>query len=234
MKLWKNSLLLIGIFTLALSSISVCAESDPTGDVYHQIVTENNLTWELYSGEKPNIDITDISYSISGSEATVTMTVAGTIQDAETIGYYVHLAKDDTSFYQIYYFNGVGIFSGSGDYSGTWQLLESPPISSDGKSLTYTFEIDTSDPSAEYTPWGWSVELANVENQGGEAWLDYAPGTYAPWYTSGDGDVDGGENGDGDTSTDGDDGTSGGTPGFEIFALLAAVAIVFIVLKKRT
>ena len=83
MRVWeRNILLFVGIAVMLLSTLTVSAESDSTGDVWHWRVSETDWSWE-HSGGKPNIDITSVSHTITGSEATLTMTVAGTIQDSE-------------------------------------------------------------------------------------------------------------------------------------------------------
>ena len=261
MKLWRNGILIVILAVLVLSNISVSAESDPTGDIWHQTWSENKWTWGTYGGSKPNIDITDISYSIATSEATLTMTVAGSIVDNISIGYFMHLRTSEESYYQVYYRDGIGLFWGFGDYSGIYEVIESPPISGDGKSLTYTFNV--SDPDLDYEAWGYASEYDEFGVEDGEIWSDYAPGSFAPWYTGeeeitcyrcnpqtgelesdifeGDEcptgwqasppdceDETSGENGNDNGGGDGD-----GTPGFEALALIAAVAIALIILRRR-
>jgi len=220
MRIWKrNILLFVGIAVLLLSTLTVSAESDSTGDVWHWRVSETTWSWE-HSGGKPNIDITSVSHTITDSEATLTMTVAGTIQDSENIIYYMHLVGDDeTTYYQAFYVNGDGayILIGAGYQGGE---LENPVS---GNTFTATFEIDN--PDATYSVWAYSAEYAEAGDESGEAWWDYAPDTYSPWYTS-DGD-------DGTNGGDGNGGTGGGTPGFETLAVIAALGIAFIVLKRR-
>ena len=83
MKLWKSSILFVSVAVMLLSSMAVSAdetESDPTGDVAHWEYTANNWGWNYNIGNKPNIDITELSYSASGGKLTVTIKVDGTIQ----------------------------------------------------------------------------------------------------------------------------------------------------------
>jgi len=212
MRVWKRSILLfVGIAVLLLSTLTVSAESDSTGDVWHWKFSETGYSWE-HSGGKPNIDITSVSHTITDSEATLTMTVAGTIQDSEKIIYYMHLVGDDeTTYYQAFYINGGGAYLliGAGYQGGE---LENPVS---GNTFTATFEID--DPDATYSVWAYSAEYAETGDESGEAWWDYAPNTYSPWYTGGDG------NG----------GTGGGTPGFETLAVIAAIGVALIILRRR-
>ena len=220
MKLWKSSMLIVGVVVLLLSSITVSAESDSTGDVWHWRVSETTWSWE-HSGGKPNIDITSVSHTITDSEATLTMTVAGTIGDSEKIVYYMHLVGDDeTTYYQAFYVNGEGMIMGYGGYSGFYEQLENPVS---GNTFTATFEIDN--PDATYSVWAYSAEYAETGDESGEAWWDYAPDTYSPWYT-GDGD-------DGTNGGDGNGGTGDGTPGFETLVVIAALGIALIILRRR-
>jgi len=216
MKLWKSSLLIVGIAVLLLSSITVSAESDDTGDVWHWRVSETTWSWE-HSGGKPNIDITSVSYTITDSEATLTMTVAGTIEDSENIVYYMHLVGDDeTTYYQAFYFNGGGayILIGAGYEGG--ELVN--PVS--GNTFTATFPI--ADPSATYSVWAYSAEYTEAGDETDEWWGDWAPNLYSPWYTGGDGNGGNGDNGGG-----------GGTPGFETLAVIAAIGVALIILRRR-
>ena len=59
MKVGKSRVFILSICILLFSSINILAEDDPSGDIYHQIVTENGMSWDLYSGEKSYIDILD-------------------------------------------------------------------------------------------------------------------------------------------------------------------------------
>jgi len=214
MRVWKGSILLfVGIAVLLLSTLTVSAESDDPGDVWHWKYSETGYSWEAYTG-KPNIDITDVSYTITGSEATLTMTVAGTIEDSGNIFYYLHLVGDDeTTYYQAFYTNGGGgyLLIGAGFEGG--DLVN--PISDNGKTFTATFNI--TDPAATYSVWAYSSEVEGGDDGSGEMWQDFAPNTYSPWYTIG--------------ASSG--GTGGGTPGFETLAVIAAIGVALIILRRR-
>ena len=221
-------MLIIGLCVILLSSMSAVAETDGTGDLYHQIVTENGLSWDFYSGEKSYIDITDISYSIADSQATLTMTLADDIMSNAFISYYMHLRTDEAPLFTATYSDGYASIIGPGGAN----IIDNP-IS--GNIFTTTFDI--TDPNLEYTAWGWAGEFTDEANQQTEGWLDYAPGTFAPWYTGGNGGNGG--NGDGDDNGDSDDdGNSGttppnGTPGFETLAVITALGVVFILLRRK-
>jgi len=109
------------------------------------------------------------------------------------------------SSYTAYYADGESYYIGDGEVN---QLVNSVS----GNTFTATFEIDN--PGATYTVYGHIIEYKEVGDDLGEMWQDYAPNTYAPWYTSGDG-------------------KGGGTPGFEIIAVIAALAIALIILRRK-
>lgn len=225
------TLLFVAIIALLLSTLSASAISDDVGDVWRYYgISEVEWGWEHYVAGKPNIDITDVSYSITGSEVTVTMTVAGTIEDSERIMYNINLVSvEETSYYQVYYLNGTGMYTGYGAYSGSMGLLEN--LVSDN-TISATFEII--DPDVTYTIYGWITEYRLIGDESGEAWYDYAPDTNAPWFT-GDDDDDDDEfppNGD-DIGSNGNGDNGGGTPGFEAIAVIVALATVLILLKKK-
>jgi len=86
MKLWKSSILVLVLIMLILSSMSVNAESDSTGDVYYFNGVDADVIWKLY-GDKEHIDVTDASFSISGSDITVSLTVSDSISNHQKIKY---------------------------------------------------------------------------------------------------------------------------------------------------
>jgi len=238
MRIWKSSILFLGVAMLMLSAVSVSAISDGTGDIWHWASTESGFVWQQYSGTNDKIDITNLDYSIEGSEATMTMTVAAPIEDADTLYYLMHLLMGD-DYYMATYLNGNGLIIGSGGLSGFYQQITAPVS---GNTFTATFTVD--DPDANYEIRGYAAEFSTYGDEtGAEWWGDWAPDTYFNEYTGiqdpdgtngdGDGDGDGDGTGDGDT-TDGDgDGTTGGTPGFEAIAVLTALVVVLILFKRK-
>jgi len=223
----KIHIFCIGLITLLFMCNLVSASSDGTNDVWHQSWTGSGYQWEAYSGSKSNIDITDVSYSIDGSTATVTMNTVGNMQDNENVVYTMHLQSSDSAYYMIMYSNGNGAVMGMGNYQGFSKQL-SNPIS--GNTFTTSFEV--SDPGANYNLIAFNVEHKNIDVEHGEAWWDYAPNSEAPYFGLGGG---GDSNGD-DNSGNGGDGSSqpsNGTPGFELTIGLAAIALVFLLYRKR-
>jgi len=215
----KKYLLLVGaVVFLVVSSMSVSAVSDGTNDVWHQSWTGTGYAWEAYSGSKPNIDITDVSYSIQGTTATVTMTTSADMTtNSENVVYTAHLKSSDDSYYMLFYSNGQGAIMGMGNFQGYASQIENP-IS--GNTFSASFEV--SDPNLDYTVVAFNVEHSDIDNDQGEAWWDYAPNSEAPYYSAGAGEED--------TDTGNDD---SGTPGFELLVLLAALGISFIILRRK-
>jgi len=234
----KIIILLVSIVALATCGVSVSAESitDPTGDVYHWRNDGTMWGWDTDIGTKPNIDITDLSYSVNGQQVTVSMTVAGTITNSELVSYWAYLNTSDSS-YLFSWNNNQGIGYGMNTGEGSYNMDYDPEITASGNTISVTYDVVGSfDSNIEY--WGWAAEYTEYSDITTEWWADWAPETYA-WY---EGDDEGGDDG-GDDSTDlgttdnGEQNTestsSNGTPGFEVIALIAGIALVMIALRKR-
>ena len=216
----NNKLIIIlAIILLICYIITVHAESDPTGDVYYFNGPDANILWQHY-GTKDHIDITDASFSKSGSDITISLTVSDSIANDQKIKYYFLLKTNPTSFYQFDYTNKDSIATGNGDLSGYVDTNPKYTISSDGKTISYTFtDIDA---SLDYTIKAYAVEFLTFGVTYGEAWYDYAPECQAPYSSE----------------VNGNDGkgfsqSSNGTPGFEFFALIIAFAAIVFILEKR-
>ena len=109
MKLGKSRILLIGISGLLLLTLPVTATSisDSTGDVYHWSQTGTAWSWRANIGDKPNVDITEVSYSINGEKLTLKLEVIGTIQSTEQYWYNAYFNSTDTIYYW-WWSNGSG------------------------------------------------------------------------------------------------------------------------------
>jgi len=229
----RKYILIIGaLFILFGAGITCSATSDSTGDVWHYKQSGTEWTWEKFTGEKPNIDITDISYTTSGEQTIVTLTVAGSIVDSQNVIYYIYLVSDSASSYA-YYSNGVE------------SVLNADPISYEtntgskagSNSWSVTFNITASGNS--YSIYGYSLEYTDIsQTTNVEHWGDWAPDTYFPAYDLyyGGGTGDAGDEGTGGNETGGDttgDETSGGTPGFELIFAIFAIAIALIFIKRK-
>ena len=71
-----------------------------------------------------------------------------------------------------------------------------------------------------------------IDEEIGERWFDYAPNTYSPYYSEDD-DDDVEPDEDDDTSGDSNGDKGEGTPGFEAIAVIVALAIAFIILRRK-
>ena len=219
----KIYLLLIATLMLVLTSYSVIATdiTDSTGDVYHHKITEGTWIWEKSTEGKPEIDITKISYDVSGNTLTVTLQCSGSIQDSMTTSYTLYYNTSKAT-YMFSYSMGVGAAWGmltSGDFD-----MKTGTFTASGNTLTGTIEMFGNETFSEC--WGvafeYSADMTQIEDVNTvEYWADYVPESFSPWYTTG-GD-DSGKN----------SGESKGTPGFELLTLIATLAIAFIMLKRK-
>ena len=226
---------------MVLSSMIVSAdktESDPTGDVAHWEYTTGQWGWNYNIGNKPNIDITEISYFVSGDQLTLTLKVDGTIQSSELNWYWAFLNTSDANYWMSWMEGeGGGMAMNIEEGSMQWDL--EPEIAVSGNTLSCTFDVVGSDYSnAEL--WGYSTEYVEAGDTTSEWWGDWAPETHSPFWGEGGDDDDGGDGddndgGDGDDNDGGSSGSSGssGTPGLEAIAVLAAVGISLIILRRR-
>jgi len=223
MKIRKSSLLIIGICVLLLLSMTVSAETDASGDVLHWKGTDwHNWDWNV--ADRSNIDITDVSYLI-GDRLTISMSVAGSLNTGLSL-YHIEFNSADCD-YRVIYTPEPGIdpivtaipkdFT-IDDYA-TWEQ-PAYETSIQGGTLTATIDWATDDHTmTDY--FGWAQEWITQEESALEAWWDYAPddnspfGSYDDYY--------------------GNSGNSGGsgTPGFETLAVIAAIGIALIILKRR-
>jgi hypothetical protein len=238
MRIWKQNLFIL-LFTMIMlvfvHSVSAAELDDVQGDVYHHAFSDGTWSWTTYAEDKPNVDIDKVTYSVSGTTLTVTLELYGDIQESTTHVYSV-IYNSSGGIYTFSYVNGVGTAIGI-DEGGfiTGQFTKS------GNILTGTIEITEEDSSpliwgvaAEYLVDYSTIVEQSADLESIEYYTDYVPGSLAPWFTQntgdGDGDTGDGDTGDGETSEGKQD---GGTPGFELITLIAAIAIAFILIRKK-
>jgi len=230
MKVLRKYILITAIvFTLFGVANVVSAETDPTNDLWHWQVSEQTGSWEAYSGEKDHIDITNIDYSIIGSEATLTMTLADDIQDSETIIYIMHLVTG-TDYYPAMYTNGMGYVMGLENLTGYYSILNTPVS---GNTFTATFSVN--DPDATYEVRGYAQELSVIGDEASEWWGDWAPNTYFYDFSGYDPEEEEEEEEEEEQEeeTTGDDDEDTGTPGFELVVFIAAIAIAILFIRRK-
>ena len=220
MKLWKSSMLIVGISVLVLSSLTASAETitDGIDDVYHWEYSETSWNWGYNVGDKPNIDITEVTYTVSGTQLTLTLTVDGTIDDSELVMYFAYYNSDDASYWMSYA-NGQGLSMYSTSTGGG--VGSTPTVS--GNTLSCTFDSFEGDP-ADFEAYGTGYQYTVAGDATVEYWVDWAPDSY---FEGGNGDGDNGDDGNGDN------GSGGGTPGFETLVVIAALGIALIILRRR-
>ncbi len=223
MKLRKGSILFVSVAVMLLSSMAVSAdktESDPTGDVWHYEWADGIFVgWKPVS--RPNIDITELSYTVSGDRVTLTLKVLGTITNSELISFWFSLNTNDSS-YTVMWINGE-LLMGIGTDTGEGLHIDmDPEISVNGGTLSATFDVvGTFTTGVELS--GYAQEFTNAGDVNAEYWQDWVPD-------------DDPSNGQGDDGTGNGDGTTPPkpkTPGFEVIAFIGAIAVALIILRKR-
>jgi hypothetical protein len=230
-KLRNYGIVLISLLVLLGSCFTAAATSidDGTSDVWHWTFTFTGGRWDGNIGNKPNIDIKEISYSVNDNKITLKMEVSGEIQNSDKIAYMVYYNTTDTT-YQMSYSNGTGGGFGMNQENMDIRATENVSVSGD----TFSVVLDVIGDTSKVDLWGYAAEYSSYGDLSAEWWGDWAPNEKFLFDTGTDG-TDG---------TNGTDGTDGGlddkesgsdkkTPGFELVLVLAAVAVVFIVLRKR-
>ncbi|OYT29057.1 hypothetical protein B6U98_03335 [Thermoplasmatales archaeon ex4572_165] len=231
--------ILIGITLLATLGITANAEtiSDPTGDVW-------NFDWSsgIYNFEhvsKPNVDITEVSYTVNGDQITIALKVYGTVSNSELCHYYAYVNTSDSTYW-ISWIEGEGL--GMAMNEGAMQMDLEPEITVSGNTVTAVFNV-VGTFSSGIELWGWAAEYSIEGDITSEYWQDWAPNDYDPYFgDDDDDDTTPGDDDDDDTTPgdDDDDDTTPPTPpippttpGFEILTLIAAIGVALIALRKR-
>jgi len=239
MKIGKYVFILGAVIMLSLTPISSTADtiSDPTDDVYHHTWTNNVESYVVSTSDKPNIDITELTYTVEGSTLTVNMKVDGAFQTSNLYVYSIVYNSSD-GIYSFTYALGIATAIGMTDGG-----IVQGTASVNGDTFTGTIEIDETGTMSSIVgiAYEYLVDYTTViDPTTYDFYLDYVPGTLAPWYTGDDdtgdddtGDDDTGDDDTGDDDTETDDGDDNGTPGFELLAVIAALAIALIILKRR-
>ena len=221
MKLWKSSICLVGFAVLVLSCFTASAASinDGTNDIWHWAQSGTAWSWGGNVGNKPNIDITEVSYSVNENKITISLQVSGDIQTSDKVVYWVFYNSTDTQYW-LSYTNGSG--SGFGMKGMNFTSEQNVTISGGKLSVVLDALGDTS----KVDLWGWAVEYTTLGSQTtNEWWGDWAPNEKFTY----------------DTGTPGDNIPPGNdssppekkTPGFEVVAVIAAVAIALIFVRRR-
>ncbi len=185
--------------------------SDPTGDASLSLTDPANDVYvpggQTGISNQQHLDIREITYSFDDSGLTLTMGLQGTVSDDTT--YTVSLETEDASYVMIYDYGGWlnSASSEAGEFLPYLPGAEDGTAS--GNTITVLFDrVGSSTTVVDF--WGQALELGGAR--------DDVP------------NENGGDAGDGGSTTP----PSNGTPGFELFALLAAfVAFIFIIKKRK-
>ena len=239
----KKVLLFIGLFVfLILANINVSAISDSSEDIWYLEGGELKTKWERYNGiDKGYLDITNLEYSKSGSEVTLTMTTSENIVDDHETAYYMHLVYGEYYYSAYYAYGGGTLAKVEGRLPDhTTEIIS--PVS--GNIFTATFTVD--DPDIDYEIRAYTHELSTFEDvANADQWGDWVPNDYFYTFTGTEkeeteendstnngGDNDGNKaNGEKPVENTGKDNVE--TPGFEILTIVAAVGIVYIFFRKK-
>jgi hypothetical protein len=160
--------------------------TDPTGDVMHWYFNGSEWGWECNVADKPNIDVTEISYTIIGNQLILTLKVAGTIQSSESVAYYEYLNTSDSVYY-ICWVEGEGTGMAFNEDEEIYDF--DPEVTVSGNTLSCIFDIVGEDYS-NIELWGYAAEYVESGDMTSEWWGDWAPDEYAPDGGDGDGDGD--------------------------------------------
>jgi PGF-CTERM protein len=228
MKHMKYGIVAAVLLLLIGASVTVAAETitDPTGDVWHYAYSGTTWSWGGSVGDKPNIDITQISATAQDNKLTFSITVAGVIQSSEKVWYWAFYNTTDTTYY-LSWSNGSGAGIASKQGGSAYDFVQNFTIS--GNTLSAVFNVLGSTTSSEL--WGYAAQYTTIgTNQtANEWWGDWAPNSKIPFSTTPGGNT--GNNTGGNTGNN--TGGNTGTPGFEVVPVLAAVAIAAILLRRR-
>jgi hypothetical protein len=236
MKLRNYGIVMLSMLILIGSCLTVAATSitDGTGDIWHwaQAISGTGWSWQGNVGNKPNIDIKEVSYTVNENKITLKMEVAGSIQTSDKVIYWVYYNSTDTTYW-LSYTNGEG---GGFGMKGVMNITSADNVTISGDTLSV--ELDALGDTSKVELWGYAVEYTTTAaDETSEWWGDWVPNEKFPHYGETDGtddtdDTDGTDDSDG-TLDDNDDGSETKTPGFELVVVLAAVAVAFILFRKR-
>jgi hypothetical protein len=218
-----KSFIICGIVAAVLfvGSASAGQLTDDTDDVQHWKWHDNieAFKWVHSVTSKPNLDITEISYTIVGEEITIEMKVQGAIADSEKIWYIVYYNTTDSRYYLSYY-NGQGFLWG---FTNDYTQFATENVTVIGED-TLSATIDLVGTGVEQEFWGYAAQYTGEPgDESAEWWGDWIPQDVAPVLEENGGNGNGGE----DTNDD------GGTPGFELAALVMGIAAALLLIKRK-
>ncbi len=227
MKICKKGILIFGaVIILILTSSTSLAETekDGTDDVFHWRVSDGNWGWEFNIADKDNIDITEVSYEVNGDQLTLTLKVDGIIEDSELIAYYAYYTSADATYW-IMYTNGSAVGYCNEDYTITASAVVTKTAEDTITGVFSLYGTDTSKVDLYATAW----QYTEANSQLTEYWVDWNPNAHSNIDTSGNNGISPGP-GNQTSKTSNDD---KGIPGFETIAVIAAIGIALILLRRK-
>ncbi|KAA0004099.1 MAG: hypothetical protein FE048_00090 [Thermoplasmata archaeon] len=220
----------IGLYFLAILAIGILLSTvasagtitDETNDVWHWTWNAGlgRFSWTHSVTSKPNIDITELSYTIEGGQAILKMKVKGTIENSEKVMYIAYYNTTDANYWMTYT-NGTGMCMAMSPSGGTWAWGN---VTASGDTITAVVNLVGIGTEEEF--WGYAVEYTQIKDTSAEYWGDWAPQDTSPWYEGDGGEGDGGDGGE-------DGGGGGGIPGFESAILCMSILIAIAIWRKR-
>ena len=235
----KNGIIIFAVIGALILSCSLAAAetlTDPSGDVYHWMNTGTSWSWDYNVGNKPDIDITQVSAEITGTALTLTIKVDGSVQNSENIAYWAFYNSTDTSYW-MYWTNGEGMGFASQTTQGGGNF-GTGNVSASGDTITGTYDIIGDNTLDNF--YAYAHEFTELNDVNNEWWGDWVPNDQSPYVDNTGGDDTGGDDTGGDTGGETDDDTTDGTtppppqtPGFEIILLLSAFVFVIFYFKRK-
>jgi len=219
----------VGITSILLLTILASADTvdDETGDVEYSEWFDGIPSYIQDVNDKPNIDITEISYEISGGKITLSLQVVGVIEDAVEQAYWVQLISEEARYF-LSYSNGDGIGSGE-SYVTDDVSFENVTVSENTISCNFDWYGDEDYPTGQLDFSGQAGFDILEGNDVVAVYLDTVI-----HYEGEDDEQEYDEEGEEDElDEDSNGGNQGGTPGFEIIVLCIALGIALTIWRRR-
>jgi hypothetical protein len=206
----------VGIFVLIgiCSTASAAGGYDPIGDVLHWDITGPGIPeyWSENVSDKPDIDITEIHVIVSRNSLIFSLTVAGTIQYSSGVRYNAWYNSTDAE-YSWYWSNGTWAGNSSTHNGAIVGFAHNLTVS--GNKISVVFEIIGN--TTMKNLFGYTSEyLMQPYQMGFDHWEDEAGKNYK--FTN---------------AIKNDSGSSDKTPGFEAVAVIGAISLTAIMVKRR-
>ncbi len=233
MKQWKKCIVIVGAVLILfltstvssydnlISTLSLAeTETDGTNDVFHRRMADGAWGY-VYTAEKDNIDLTEISYDVNEGQLTLTLKVDGVIEDSEMIVYYVYYTSAEATYWMMY-LNGTGMMYCDKDYNIS---AGATVTKTSDDTITGVCSLYGTD-SSNVDLYGTAYQYTSVDAQFAEYWVDWNPDDHSTVVV----DEEESDATDGNTT---DDNGDSGTPGFEVVLFIAAIAVAFVLMRRK-